>query len=404
MCVARISNGRPLRRGDRQLPVAHPITRGTTRCRLDSDEEPSADDPATRSSRRCAARRDRDPARWCADLPDFFVHRQLARLDSCRATSVSHCPTALASHLARSSWASTGWHRPARSPARHLRVCHQRLQRGMDLRKWMPGGRTSWPISFRQRVEAAGGIRWCSAQAATASRRVICAARRIVVRAGMVENIGRFGACDPLSAPATPRTVPPRDPPVTPTTTTTAVGTSPTTANGSPGVTDPSSMPPCADDQLRSSALQYGAAGGAVSEVIAFTNISSEPCSLTGYPGVAALDNLGVQVEQARRQLNAMLGGQYEGTQPQTVPLGPGELGIGHRGRLGRPTRGVRLSRLLSLVLGHGSRTRPRPRHSPRSGCRDQTSPNTDSPAAARSSSLPWCRERPARPGSGVTP
>lgn len=151
-------------------------------------------------------------------------------------------------------------------------------------------------------------------------------ARRIVVRAGMAENIGRFGACDPLSAPATPRTVPPRDPPVTPTTATTAVGTSPTTANGSPGVTDPSLMPPSADNQLRSSALQYGSAGGAVSEVIAFTNTSSEPCSLTGYPGVAALDNLGVQVEQARRQLNAMLGGQYEGTQPQTVPLGPGEL------------------------------------------------------------------------------
>ena len=85
-------------------------------------------------------------------------------------------------------------------------------------------------------------------------------------------------------------------------------------------------MPPCANDQLRISALQYGAAGGAASEVIAFTDISSEPCSLTGYPGVAALDSQGHQVEQARRQLNAMMGGQYEGTQPETVPLEPGEL------------------------------------------------------------------------------
>ena len=85
-------------------------------------------------------------------------------------------------------------------------------------------------------------------------------------------------------------------------------------------------MPPCANDQLRISALRYGAAGGAVSEIIAFTDISSEPCSLTGYPGVAALDRQGHQVEQARRQLNAMMGGQYEGTQPETVPLEPGGL------------------------------------------------------------------------------
>jgi hypothetical protein len=150
--------------------------------------------------------------------------------------------------------------------------------------------------------------------------------RRIVVRAGMVENIGHFGACRPLPFPPTPRTVPSRGTSVTPTTATAATGTSATKANGSPGVADLSLMPPCASNQLRINALQYGAAGGAASEVIAFTNTSSEPCSLTGYPGVAALDNQGAQVEQARRQLNAMLGGQYEGNQPQTVPLGPGEL------------------------------------------------------------------------------
>ena len=141
-------------------------------------------------------------------------------------------------------------------------------------------------------------------------------------------------------------------------------------------------MPPCADNQLRSSALQYGSAGGAVSEVIAFTNTSSEPCSLTGYPGVAALDNLGVQVEQARRQLNAMLGGQYEGTQPQTVPLGPGELASATVEGSERPTRGVRLSRLLWLVLGHGSeRDHVHNTHLGRDA--GPTSPNTASPAAA---------------------
>ena len=236
MCVARISNGRPLRRGDRQLPVAHPITRGTTRCRLDSDEEPSADDPATRSSRRCAARRDRDPARWCADLPDFFVHRQLARLTAAEP---------LRSPIARLLWLYTwavhpglqrGGTPPARSLARHLRVCHQRLQRGMDLRKWMPA-RADKLADF---VQTASGSRRRYQMVLSPGRYRITSghlpARRIVVRAGMAENIGRFGACDPLSAPATPRTVPPRNPPVTPTTATTAVGTSPTTANGSPGL------------------------------------------------------------------------------------------------------------------------------------------------------------------------
>jgi len=136
--------------------------------------------------------------------------------------------------------------------------------------------------------------------------------RRIVVRAGMVENIGRFGACAPLAPPTTPRTAPPRGVTVMPTTTTTG--------------TSGSSMPPCTDGQLRISTLRDGAAGGAVSEVITFSDISSEPCSLTGYPGVAALDSQGLQVEQARRQLNAMMGGQDEGTQPQTVPLEPGTL------------------------------------------------------------------------------
>jgi hypothetical protein len=147
--------------------------------------------------------------------------------------------------------------------------------------------------------------------------------RRIVVRAGTVVSIGRFGACRHAPSPSTPRTVPSRGMSMMPTTTTT---TSAGSAAGSPGVTGLSSMPPCANNQLRTSALHYGAAGGAVSEVVAFTNTGSGPCSLTGYPGVAALNDRGLQVEQARRQLHAMLGGQFAGTQVQTVPLEPGQL------------------------------------------------------------------------------
>jgi hypothetical protein len=150
--------------------------------------------------------------------------------------------------------------------------------------------------------------------------------QRIVVRAGMVVNIGRFGACSRPPSPTTPRTVPSRGRSVLPTTTTTTPRTSAGSAVGGPGITGLSSMPPCANNQLRTSALRYGAAGGAVSEVVAFSNTSSEPCSLTGYPGVAALNDRGLQAEQARRQLHAMLGGQFGGTQLQTVPLEPGQL------------------------------------------------------------------------------
>ncbi len=153
--------------------------------------------------------------------------------------------------------------------------------------------------------------------------------RRAVVRAGQVENVGRFGACN--SQPrSTLRTVPPRGLTQGPTTTmpTARPGVTPPTTppTGGNEVTAGPTILPCANDQIRISAFGYGAGAGSASEVIAFTNISAEPCSLTGYPGVAALDNQGHQVEQARRQLNAMSGGQYEGAEPQTIPLEPHEM------------------------------------------------------------------------------
>jgi hypothetical protein len=153
--------------------------------------------------------------------------------------------------------------------------------------------------------------------------------RRVTVRAGEVENIGQFGACESRPSPTTLRTVPPKGLTTGPTTTTPKPGgteTSVTAASGGGEITEGTATAPCANDQLDVTALRYGAASGAVSEVIAFTDISSEPCTLTGYPGVAALDSQGLQVEQARRQLNSMMGGQYEGTRPQIVPLEPGGL------------------------------------------------------------------------------
>ena len=69
-----------------------------------------------------------------------------------------------------------------------------------------------------------------------------------------------------------------------------------------------------------------GAGLGHRSQVLVFTNTGQSACTLTGYPGVAALDAQGAQVAQAVRTPSGYLGGLATGTTtPPTVVLAPGQ-------------------------------------------------------------------------------
>ena len=131
-------------------------------------------------------------------------------------------------------------------------------------------------------------------------------ARQIIIRAGRLNHLGLFGTCS--QPPKTFSTIPGAGE----ATETTSTTTTPTTA--------------CSDNQITVAAKSFGQAGGAASEVIEFTNVGSTGCTLYGYPGVAALNSQGDQVEQATRRLTAMMGGQYIGTEPVDVALQPGQV------------------------------------------------------------------------------
>jgi hypothetical protein len=72
-----------------------------------------------------------------------------------------------------------------------------------------------------------------------------------------------------------------------------------------PATAPTTSAPPtggrCQNGQLSVVPLSGGVGAGSAQEIIGFTNISSATCTLTGYPGVAALDQHGSQVAQAQR-------------------------------------------------------------------------------------------------------
>jgi len=66
---------------------------------------------------------------------------------------------------------------------------------------------------------------------------------------------------------------------------------------------------------------------GNVAQPILFTNVSQATCTLSGYPGVAALDSQGNQVAQAARELLGYLGGlQNNATAAPVVTLTPGQV------------------------------------------------------------------------------
>lgn len=87
-----------------------------------------------------------------------------------------------------------------------------------------------------------------------------------------------------------------------------------------------SAVPPCRDGAISVSGAGGGAGLGHEGQVILFTNDSKSTCTLSGYPGVAALDEQGNQVVQAERTLNGYLGGLQNGaTTPPTVASAPGQ-------------------------------------------------------------------------------
>lgn len=72
---------------------------------------------------------------------------------------------------------------------------------------------------------------------------------------------------------------------------------------------------------------QSGAGLGHVALPLLFTNDGTATCTLSGYPGVAALDSSGAQVAQAQRTPQGYLGGLegYSGGPLPVVSLAPGQ-------------------------------------------------------------------------------
>ncbi|MGH9206992.1 MAG: DUF4232 domain-containing protein, partial [Acidimicrobiales bacterium] len=103
----------------------------------------------------------------------------------------------------------------------------------------------------------------------------------------------------------------------------TTPATVPTTPSSVPAVTTIA----CRNGQLAVTPFPGGAAAGNVSQVIRFVNGSSSMCTLTGYPGVVALDAAGGQVARAKRELSGMLGGLQNNLRtPPAVTLAPGAM------------------------------------------------------------------------------
>jgi hypothetical protein len=81
----------------------------------------------------------------------------------------------------------------------------------------------------------------------------------------------------------------------------------------------------CTGGQLQVGPGSSGAGLGHIGQALLFTNTGTSACSLFGYPGVAALDGSGHQVQQAQRSPDGYLGGLGNGkTSPYQVVLAPG--------------------------------------------------------------------------------
>lgn len=113
---------------------------------------------------------------------------------------------------------------------------------------------------------------------------------------------------------ATTTTSPPASAPTTTSTTT-------TTTSSSPGLAR------CAFSALSISPGHPGGGLGHEGVVLLFKNVTSAPCTLSGYPGVAGLNASGQQVTEAQRTPNGYLGGMRTGSStPPVVTLQPGSV------------------------------------------------------------------------------
>ena len=72
----------------------------------------------------------------------------------------------------------------------------------------------------------------------------------------------------------------------------------------------------CQNGQINVGALFGGVGAGSAEQVISFTNVSKSTCTLTGYPGVAALDAQSTPVDQAQREAETLI----------AVTLAPGQM------------------------------------------------------------------------------
>lgn len=88
-----------------------------------------------------------------------------------------------------------------------------------------------------------------------------------------------------------------------------------------PGGSSPATVP-CRAPRIVVSTGGYHAASGHRALVLLFTNQSSTPCHVKGYPGVAGLDATGTQVVQAQRSLRGYMGGT---SSIETVLIQPGQ-------------------------------------------------------------------------------
>ena len=93
----------------------------------------------------------------------------------------------------------------------------------------------------------------------------------------------------------------------------------------------------------------HGAAGNSAVS-LRFTNTSGQPCTLTGYPGVAGLDSSGRQVLQARRTRFGPMGGIGPGPIP-TVVLGPAQSAAAILEGGDNPAPGVTCPRLSAILV-----------------------------------------------------
>jgi hypothetical protein len=80
--------------------------------------------------------------------------------------------------------------------------------------------------------------------------------------------------------------------------------------------------PACGDASIAVSATRTDSGAGHGSLVLRFRNRTAHACTLTGYPGLDALNRQGVVMKHARRTVLGYAGGSSQGV--QTIRVAPG--------------------------------------------------------------------------------